>query len=1773
MNDRHGEEVQNTFIGNGRYRVDAVLGEQPGQSVFNVFDLQCQMPLVLKIFRSPDGADSAAARAFAEFDRMAGVDFPSIVPVVDCGLDVSDGAFYFTSRFVDGIDFITALSGVSFDRTLSVIGHILRALDFLHRNRVVHGDLKPSNILIEDRNGALIPWVLDFGLARTIHDPFEQGASGTLLYMAPEVIEGASPGIAADLYSLGLMIWEHFYHDLPFDTSTPETSIRQRLEGLALQTEPPTDVPAPFVNLIEKLLKRDPEQRYAAAREVLRDLGDFSGEGFPFVTRATLSGLVRSATPGQVEHDLYKAFRALQIGARGDRAPMKGPVLLEASAPSARLLGERIRFAAATMGVRSAAVTAGIEPEAYSAASSAAEQDEADGRALWDEVESALRGRFHVAQAASVDDIERKLGSNALERAAEGVEKFLLILYIDTPPLAGGAVQKIIETLNRLCVAGAIELALFVTPPVDASSLPGWPAGQTPAEKLAVGHISGDDAESFVATLFEWGSVPSSLLNLLCPSGRTDVVNVREMLIYLVASEIIDYEMGDYRFHESRLARASVDGLDRLMGCSLESLSADERALIDRLSVFPTGVRLDLLHSFSPGEERDDRTLFSLKDRGLVTVQQSTEGLVAALASFALRSLVYEGLRPETRKEFHESAAHLLLSAPSSTTGPTSGAEELRREEIAIHLARSNDVGRAVPRLLDAVDRRIACWDFTRAYSLADEALRMEGLGASPDAFRVHFIKGRIDAHSGRVDQAARHYDEARNLARSAGAEPVDIGLILTEKAKVFVQKGENDRIIECCEELLALDLPDTRTGRIRRAEAKSHMAYALYRLHELDRAHDELVDALELMGTSDSDLRAAACNRLGTVLFSLGRFDEAEVEYRESIRIYEARGEPVQARGPYYNLGRILKARGCKAEAVDLMKAAADLSREKDDTYSVCTTLTGIASAYLDLGDAAASREYALEALTVSQELGSKRNIAFVYGTLGETALLEGDPDRANEFYDKCAAIWSTLKDDRWVAKICLLRAEREIWLDHLDSAGELIDRARALASDRVAGTDEANFCRVEALFTLGADRAEETIVAVDRGLAALGNMPASEMIFLLRNIRAKALLALGRGHDALDEAQAAIGRLPDGVAAPIGSALQITRCAALRLLSAPEEDTLRRALAALDASCHRHILAEGYLELARTLSSVKKESGSFQDLQTVLQVLGKAGRLAESVKHAGLRKEIENEETRIVDAAPAATGKKLDTIRKLSDMERLQELTQIINSEMDLKKLLDLIVDTAIEMTGALRGFIILVKARQLNFATARHISEEDINDPEFEVSHSIAKNVALSGEPILTSNAQTDHRFRDAVSISELNLLSVLCVPLKTRESLLGSLYIDNPKTISAFNEYDLKMMAAFATQAGIALGNAALLDENMERQTELANSKAEIERLNQRLEVRVEDQARELVTIKDTLEVKQRQLELRYRYDNIITQSSAMIEVLKVLDRITPTDFPVMILGESGTGKELVARSIHYNGPRKRSNFVSLNCAAVVEPLIEAELFGFKKGAFTGAVRDKAGLFEQADKGTLFLDEVGDMSVEVQKRLLRVLQFGEFMRVGDKKVVKVDVRIISATNKDIHFLVQEGSFREDLFYRLNTAVVTLPPLRDRLDDVALLIEHFAKLYTSRNEGPETTFDGSAIDELRRREWKGNVRELENAVRKLISLATPGSRLGRREILSQISPDQDDPQVAASLKESLETFEREKIIKALQLNGGNKTKTAKELGVSLRGLYKKLDKYGII
>jgi len=311
-------------------------------------------------------------------------------------------------------------------------------------------------------------------------------------------------------------------------------------------------------------------------------------------------------------------------------------------------------------------------------------------------------------------------------------------------------------------------------------------------------------------------------------------------------------------------------------------------------------------------------------------------------------------------------------------------------------------------------------------------------------------------------------------------------------------------------------------------------------------------------------------------------------------------------------------------------------------------------------------------------------------------------------------------------------------------------------------------------------------------------------------------------------------------------------------------------------------------------------------------------------------------------------------------------------------------------------------------------------------------------------------------------------------------------------------------------------------------------------------------------------------------NIIGQSAAMVKLLETVAQVAPSEATVLITGESGTGKEMIAGAIHFNSPRKDDPFVKINCAAITETLLESELFGHEKGAFTGAYNQKEGRFRQAHRGSLFLDEISEMSLAMQVKLLRVLQEREITRVGGEEVIKVDVRIITATNKDLSQEIHGGRFREDLYYRLNVVALNMPPLRERREDIPLLAQHFLEMFSEKNRKKIKGFTPQGMDRLLKYEWPGNVRELMNAVERGVVLAR-SEYLGEED-LSLILEHTSSPRETLS-KDGirpdmpLDEVEKATILKTLDLTRGNKSEAARRLGITRRTLHKKLKLYGVM
>ena len=545
---------------------------------------------------------------------------------------------------------------------------------------------------------------------------------------------------------------------------------------------------------------------------------------------------------------------------------------------------------------------------------------------------------------------------------------------------------------------------------------------------------------------------------------------------------------------------------------------------------------------------------------------------------------------------------------------------------------------------------------------------------------------------------------------------------------------------------------------------------------------------------------------------------------------------------------------------------------------------------------------------------------------------------------------------------------------------------------------------------------------------------------------------------------------------------------------------------------------------------------------------------------------------------SAPAEAETSLpDPPRTVGDLSTFLALARALNEEHELARLLTLIVDSAIQLTSAERGFLILGHGGEAIVEVARNFAQEEVLSPEFKISRTIAHRVLESGVSELTTNALEDDRFRGLASVTDLRLRSVLCVPIRIRGTAVGVVYVDNRLQQHVFKERERALLVSLADHAGIAIHNARTMEQLKAKQAELESALDRIAQLNAALKGQLAAQKVELAEIRNELHAGRRPA-FKYDYSLMVGDSRRMRDVFALLDKYIGVDDPVLVLGESGTGKELVARAIDSQGRRARGPFVSENCAALPDTLLESELFGYAKGAFTGATQNKKGLFEAATGGVLFLDEIGEMPLDLQAKLLRVLQEGEVRPLGQRDSVKIDVRLITATNKNIEEMVREGDFREDLFYRLNVLQVRLPPLRERREDVPLLVNRaLLELAQSQPAGAaRVRVSPDAMQALSGYRWPGNVRELINEVRRAAILCD-GVIL--REHLSdavrnpQSVPDLADlpAEAGTTLPEIVQRIESQAIARAMERAGGNTSRAAEMLGLSRFALQRKLEKYG--
>lgn len=517
--------------------------------------------------------------------------------------------------------------------------------------------------------------------------------------------------------------------------------------------------------------------------------------------------------------------------------------------------------------------------------------------------------------------------------------------------------------------------------------------------------------------------------------------------------------------------------------------------------------------------------------------------------------------------------------------------------------------------------------------------------------------------------------------------------------------------------------------------------------------------------------------------------------------------------------------------------------------------------------------------------------------------------------------------------------------------------------------------------------------------------------------------------------------------------------------------------------------------------------------------------------------------------------------------ELTTLARISDILGSGLDIESLFGEVMNVLAEQLGFRRAALILrdETTASLRIAAAVGLSEDEKRKGRYEIGEGITGQVVASGEPTVLADVTEAPVFLNRTgglgATQGEKKTSFVCVPIRAHGRVAGAISAAQPYTSDATLEADARLLSIIAGNIAQAL------------------------RVNELVRVEKETWLEENQQLRENLRSK-------YRFDNIIGTSGAMMDVFATIGQVAASRATCLLLGETGTGKELIAKAIHYNSPRRDQPFVRVNCGALSETLLESELFGHVKGSFTGAVRDKVGRFEAADGGTIFLDEIGTIDTQLQVKLLRVLQEREFERVGDHRTVRVDVRVIAATNLDLQEEVRKGTFREDLYYRLNVVTVYLPPLRNRREDIPLLIDHFLDKYNRENDRNLTKISRELMNTLLRYPWPGNVRELENAIERAVVLSQSDEftydllpiqiRMFAQQGRDQASAESIEALARRLSEQAVEEYgmregeiydlvvgevERQLIAKALERNDGVKTRSADFLGINRNTLNKKV------
>ena len=1728
-----------------RYFVEKSLGEGGSGKVYKVLDKISGEIQALKVL-NPDQISSGNLALFErEFLNLKKLSHPNIIRVYNFGFYKRNQP-YFTMDYIDGPP-LMKLFQKNFELKLFVQHaiEICLALDYLHDQTIIHRDLKPANILLKkDKDGHYQAVLTDFGMADNFRISHFDPRGGSHFYVSPEAIKGWKIDQRSDLYSLGVTLYEIATGRKPFSAETPVDVLKQHLHKTP--DDPSnirTEIPFDLSRVLFKLLEKEQSARYSSASKVIQDLLQLSPVDIPIPQLQTTAqiwggGFVGRKAELKVLQNAFEAGRSQQnlqfVLVNGDRGIGKTRLLQEFST-QVQLEGgkvfslnssdtKKIPYGLIVEMIRQIGVFTPTDVELS--------EDEA---AIWRFILTSERGKnipIVFENKAQIFDVFVRL----LERFTAAIHKNLkkdetrlpLLVILDDFQSASKSIHEFIRYL--LYNGSSIKILLTGIIARDVVNLQKfYRAFQS--EKifhwLDLNALNQTDFQAFLSQKFTRVRNFDALANDLCRQTSGNPLYTEYLLQYLIDKQAIVREGNNWLWKGMGDGLGIPGAITELFRSRWDKLEPAAQFLMQAIVFHGEAVLFSFLQAFFETEkEQFLKSIEQLLASGLILREVVDKKSTLRLAQQSWTDFVEEITPPAKAKSIHQHWLHVIEE----------NILEMSNDwvvRLAYHALRSGETEKARNYLPKAADYTRSMFDFSQAVQLYLEYLK---LLSREDFEERELVREKLADIYEQQGDFEKSLEIIQDVLKDYEVSKLSTGKIWDwkfRKVDILQKMGRIDDVLN-----FLTTQHKAWTSLSYKWHAKGHFELGwIYRLKgNFEKAHENYALALDLFKKSSSDADLGyTYNRIGVTYLIQNELDDAEEALVKSLEIFNKISHLRGLAHVHNNLGILYRQKGDSGRALKHYQNCLKIRRATRDISFLPQVLNNLANLQYYEGKWREAFEAYQEVLKVSQGLGLLETTASVLDNLGMLSLYFGHIDEALLFGKKAVLL------------------NREL--------GNL--RNLAIALERIGDIYD-----VKEEFHLSKNYYRQSLKYFEK----LKNETASVII----------LVKLGSHYLKMNKKEAALD--------------YFIRAEDLCQIHHLEPERVQVAIYILKWALQYHdfqrgeyyrsflqnnlaVLSDPYLlglahrQLGDALFKKEQPSHALENYQKALEIFNRLSAVIEQARtHKAialthnLREDFEQAQVHLKKAVQLferipARSERLRFMQHLVDVQEhlianlqqgsgsdnqiiaLQQTSLIIHSIFSLETMLHNIMNTVINLLKADRAAIIFVDKTSggLEVKVNRGMEDATIEDA-LRISQSIVERVEQTGNSVLSRDTRGDDRFRNSKSVRNFRIFSLMCVPLKLEDHLIGTVYIDSRNPDRIFTYRDLEFLENIADLAAVAISNSEYYED-------LKNKKDTLE--------------------KDVKHLREA-MEKNFKFNNMIGSSKPMQEIFKVVSKVLDKNVDILIRGESGTGKEKLAGIIHFNSNRKDKPFVTVNCAAIPPTLLESELFGIEKRVATG-VDMHIGKFEQADGGTIFLDEIGDMSMDTQAKILRVVQEREFQRIGGSKTIKVDVRIIAATNKNLEEAMQNKTFRQDLYYRLNVLPIVIPPLRERREDIPLLVEFFMKKYGPSGFSKKIT--NAAMKALVEYDWPGNVRELENVIHRMM-IFTENGHLTGNDLPVEIRAKNKIQEIIDSGKGgmALKDYERTLLVESLKLNEWNISKTAKTLGVHRNTLHRKLKAYQI-